>query len=236
MTEFLWIAAAIAALAAVAYAAANTLTKVRTSEALMEEAKPYDVLSDDYSKTLLILGDSTGVGVGASTPEESVAGRLAAYLQATYVENRAKSGASVEDLSTQIQNLKLSHYDFILIQIGGNDILAFHDAAADAERLAQAMKPLPDSGKTVVMAAGNVGGATLFPQIVRPFHYFRTLAFHREFEKAVSSVGATYVNLYVPLLKDQFLRHPDRLLSADGLHPSGEGYRLWFERLKSELG
>lgn len=222
-------------LSVIAYWGANTFFKTRMSEALMEDAEPYRLPSFDYKKTLLILGDSTGAGVGAERPEESVGGRLAARVAATYVENYAEPGAMVEDLEDQIQKAKLPEYDLILVQIGGNDILAFHNAKRTAVTLSEAFGKLPRAGKLYLMCAGNMGGATLFPPPMRPFHTMLNRAFHKEFERVAHGWHATYINLYDPFFKDPFLRDPQRYLSRDGLHPSSYGYGLWFDKLAAHL-
>ena len=201
----------------------------------MEDVEPYRLSSFDYRTTMLVLGDSTGAGVGAERPEDSVAGRLAAHLGATYVENYAESGAMVEDLFGQIKEAKLPEYDVILVQIGGNDILAFHDAKRTAVRLSEAFGTLPRAGRMFLMCVGNMGGATLFPPPMRPFHTLVNRAFHKEFERVAHGWHATYINLYDPFFKDPFLRDPQRYLSRDGLHPSSYGYGLWFDKLKAQL-
>jgi len=45
----------------------------------------------------------------------------------------------------------------------------------------------------------------------------------------------TYINLFTPTTEDPFIKEPEIYLSADGLHPSSEGYKLWFEKIKLEL-
>jgi len=225
----------IALLSVIAYWGANTFFRARISEALMKDATPYQKGGFDRSTTLLVLGDSTGVGVGAERPEDSVAARLARYLDATYVENHAASGAEIDDLFDQAKKAALPRYDFILIQAGGNDILAFHDAKKVAKRLALLFAALPKAGRVALMCAGNVGGATLFPPPFRPFHTMLTMAYHRAFAKVAHGWGALYVNLYEPFWKDPFLRDPERYLSRDGLHPSSYGYGLWFDKLKAAL-
>ncbi|HRH24545.1 MAG TPA: GDSL-type esterase/lipase family protein [Candidatus Paceibacterota bacterium] len=222
-------------LSIVAFWGANTFLKARISKALMEHEEPYMNETLDQRKTLLVLGDSTGVGVGADKPEHSVAGRLAAYLGATYVENHAVSGALTEELSFQIQEAKLPKYDYILLQIGGNDILAFHSAKKTAAQLSTALGKLPPAGQIIIMSAGNAGGGTLFPPPLRPFHTLVNLAVHKEFARVAHGWRATYVNLFDPFWKDPFLRNPYRYLSRDGLHPSSYGYGLWFEKVKEAL-
>src|SRR5690349_8444527 len=118
----------IAVLSVITYWGANTFFKAKISSALMQHEEPFRNESYDYRTTLLVLGDSTGAGVGADKPEDSIAGRLAAYIGATYVENYAVAGAMTDELKFQIQKAKLPKYDYILLQIGGNDVLTFHSA------------------------------------------------------------------------------------------------------------
>jgi lysophospholipase L1-like esterase len=235
MLGLLETAIALALLLWISWTALNLFMRARIASAMMAEAVPYEALTTDFRKTLLILGDSTGVGSGATRPEESIAGRLAPLLGATYVENQAKNGAEVEDLSTQIQHLRLSRYDFILIQIGGNDILAFHSAKKTAYMLDKIMDTLPDAGKIALMCAGNVGGATLIPYIARPLYTYMTLQIHKEFARLAKKRGITYINLFIRPSKDPFMKDPARYLSEDGLHPSSEGYGIWFEQIKASL-
>ncbi len=225
----------IAILSIIAYWGANTFFKAKISKALMDHEEPFTNETYDYRKTLLVLGDSTAVGVGAEKPADSIAGRLAAYIGATYVENYAVSGTMTEELSFQIQKAKLPRYDYILLQIGGNDILAFHNPRKTALQLTRAMAALPEAGKILLMSAGNIGGATLFPPPLRPFHTMINIAMHKEFKRVAHGWHALYVDLYDPFWKDPFLRNPYRYLSRDGLHPSSYGYGLWFEKVKAAL-
>lgn len=225
----------IAILSVIAYWGANTFFKARISKALMEHEEPFKNETTDYRKTLLVLGDSTGVGVGADSPEDSIAGRLASYIGATYVENYAVSGTMTDELSFQMQKAKLPKYDYILLQIGGNDILAFHSAKKTAAKLSAAIAKLPPHGELILMSAGNIGGATLFPPPLRPFHTMVNLAMHKEFKRVAHGWHALYVDLYEPFWKDPFLQNPYRYLSRDGLHPSTYGYGLWFEKVKTAL-
>lgn len=225
----------ILVLSTVAYWGANTFFRARISNALMENKMPYQKESTDYGMTLLVLGDSTGVGVGADKPEDSVAGRLARYLEATYVENHAVAGTMTEELKFQIQKARLPKYDVILVQIGGNDILAFHNAKATAAQLSAMLAKLPPAQRTIVMTTGNVGGALLFPLPLRPFHTMATLALRREFMRVAHGWHALYVDLFFPFYNDPFLRNPYRYLSRDGLHPSSYGYGLWFDKLRDTL-
>lgn len=230
-----WLVVLVIVLGFVLYTAGNTLLKAKAAKELMERAAPFQNETQDYTKTMLVLGDSTGVGVGAKTPEETVAGRTAAYVEATYVENYAVSGAAVAELPGQIAQAKRESYDLILIHIGGNDILGFHDPKKVGPHLGEILKTLPKNGKTIVLSAGNVGGATIFPHVMRVVHTWLTLKYHTAFTESVTNAGAIYVNLYMPPSEDPFLKDPGCYLAADGLHPSSDGYALWFEKVRPAL-
>lgn len=233
--DLLWVAIGFAVCLAIGYRAAMVYFRAHAARIQIADAVPYEVLSGDFSKTLLVLGDSTAVGVGAAAPEESVAGLVAAHIGATYVENRGETGACVEDLKVQIETAKLRRYDLILVQIGGNDIVLLRSAKRAAQKLDILLMSLPEAGKVILFTAGNVGGATTFPMTVRPFHTWTNLAFHKWFAKVAKRRKMTYVNLYEPASRDLFIKEPERYLSEDGLHPSSEGYALWFEKLRPYL-
>jgi len=48
--------------------------KIEISKKLVQTAKPFERMGTDYSISMLVLGDSTAVGVGADKREDSVAG------------------------------------------------------------------------------------------------------------------------------------------------------------------
>lgn len=222
-------------LVSVAYFAIRFYLTVQTSKRLIEEAEPYRKANEDSSAAVLVLGDSTAVGVGADTPEETVAGRVSAYLNATSVENYAVSGAVTKDLPDQIKQAEGERYRLILIQIGGNDIIRFKPANSAAEELRAAIAQLPAAEKVVIISAGDVGGATLFPFFVRPFHTTLNYRYHDAFAKVAEESGVTYVNFGAAPATEVINERPDIYLAADGLHPSSEGYRLWFETIQPSL-
>ena len=209
--------------------------QVQVSKVLVRAAVPYQLISTDTRVSLLVVGDSTGVGVGASRPEDSVAGRLARHIGATEVENYSVSGAIVADLPAQLAQAKHSEYLMILIQIGGNDIIRFHNSARVGQQLKEILTTLPKAKDVYLMSAGNVGGATLFPFFIRPFHTALNQKYHNVFAAVVSQAGAHYINLYKQPAVDEFALEPQKYFAIDGLHPSSEGYRVWFESLQKAL-
>lgn len=209
--------------------------KISFSQKLVVSTVAFELTSTDLTTTVLVLGDSTAVGVGASSPEFSVPGFLASEVRATYLENRGVSGARVVDLAEQLQKTSLPSYEYILIQIGGNDVVARHNPQVVAQELLTILEKLPPHKKLIVQMCGDVGVAPLLPWYVRPYYTHKTLAFHDAFETTVTDFGGTYVNLYLPKTQDPFAIRPEVYFSADGFHPSSTGYASWFEILKKKL-
>ncbi len=213
--------------------AAGLRKQIAVSDALSARAHVFSKDGDMNGISLLVLGDSTGVGVGADKPEDTVAARFAGEIAASYVENRAVNGATTKDLPAQIEHAKLPHYSYILIGIGGNDIIRFHRVGKAEDALVHALEKLPKAERVIIYSAGNVGAATFFPWFIRPFHTRLNLAYHKAFAAVAEKYGAHYVNLYEDPSRDPFVRQPTMHLSEDGLHPSSLGYGLWFEKIRS---
>ena len=96
---------------------------------------------------------------------------------------------------------------------------------------------LPEADQIILMSAGNVGGAKLFPFFVRPFHTNLNIKYHERFEKLAkeSEKNIIYINLFKNKEEDVFRKNPERYFSKDGLHPSSEGYAFWFRLLEEKL-
>ena len=218
-----------------AYWSVRFYLTVQVAKRLIEDAVPYERTAADPSRTMLVLGDSTAVGIGADTPEESVAGRIAEEIAFDSVENHAVSGAVVGDLKAQVASASRASYDLILIQVGGNDIIRFTSADTAGETLRDALQSLPAADRVIMISAGNVGGATLFPWPVRPFHTKLNREYHDIFAQVAAEEGITYVNFKDAASTKEIQDNPDIYLAADGLHPSSEGYRLWFEEIRPYL-
>lgn len=208
---------------------------IKISKKIVEKTVPFKKLSVDTSVSLLVLGDSTGVGVGSDNPSETVPALLAETIRATYVENLAVSGAKVQDLEGQIKNIKLEKYDYILVQIGGNNIVAREDANKVGETLQKVYGLLPESKQVIHVCCGNVGTTTILPWFVRGYYTKKTLEYHAVFEKVDKDSNVTYVNLYEEKYVDPFVKSPEIYLAADGFHPSGVGYQYWFSKIKPNL-
>ena len=213
----------------VAYAAYSIRRSAALSVPLVKVAHPYIREDSSLPHTLLVLGDSTAVGVG-SPPEGTVAARLGEYIHAS-VENYAVSGAVTANLDAQMSNAKRDKYDLVLMQIGANDVIGFHSLAAAAAQLDSALQKLRlKSDRVLVLTAGDIGTAPIFPRPVGWVISYRTRELRDRFIKVCAQRGATYVDIYAR--PDPFIGNEEHYHAADGLHLNSEGYAYWVSVVK----
>jgi lysophospholipase L1-like esterase len=199
---------------------------------LARRSEPFEQRPAGATRRLLIAGDSTAVGTGASSPAHSLAGLIAQQQPRLLIENRARDGALFADVAEQL--LRPGRFDAVLVQAGGNDVIRLRgadDMRADIERVLEAARQRADV--VVLMPAGNVGNAPFF---FAPWSWWmtrRAREMHRLAESASARADATYVKLFQEREDDPFVRQPE-LNASDGLHPSDAGYRVWWQQLQAQ--
>ncbi|MBX9765102.1 SGNH/GDSL hydrolase family protein [Patescibacteria group bacterium] len=186
---------------------------------------------------ILFAGESTGVGTGAKRPEESVAGRLGEDMPDARIENISKNGARMTDLLLVLQSLpEDARYDSIVLIIGGNDILNFTPTEKVRSSLRQVFAEAKERGSAVyLMTTGDVGNAPAFGPILSRLYSLRTRELRTMFIEESQKAGVAYVDLFMPRDSDPFALEPQKYHAADGVHPSSEGYGIWYGKLKAVL-
>jgi lysophospholipase L1-like esterase len=205
-------------------------SRISTAAQLARESEPFQHNPPNATLRLLIVGDSTGVGTGASAPRNSLAGLLAQAFPRLAIDNLAQDGATFEGVVKQLQRDTV-RYDAVLIQAGGNDVIRLRgDEAmrADIERAIALAAGRAD--RVLVMPAGNVGNAPFFFPPLSSLMSSRAERLQGFVKAAAQQHGAVYIDLFKDAAKDPFANNPG-LHAADGLHPSDAGYRIWFDEI-----
>ena len=211
------------------------ISKVNTGRRLAEASAPFEVKIKEAKQRVLVIGDSTGVGTGASGPADSVAGRIARDYPRTEIVNRAQDGARVEDIPEQLRGFKSWEFDLVLLQVGGNDIIRFTDLGKLKDSITEALHMAADKGgKVIFMSTGNVGLAPVFFPPVNWIYSWRTQKARAIFMAVSKSEKVEYIDLFRVKEEDPFTKDPATFYAADKLHPGSEGYRLWYEELKRQ--
>ena len=204
---------------------------IRISAWLVTEARPYILTGSHDWISLLVLWDSTAVGVWADTPSDSIAGRLAKYIGATRVENHGVSWAIVVDVDSQLVQVEQEEYDYILLQIGANNMVALHNLGVVSRDYELLLKNLPKTKQLIVFSCGNLGWAKLFPRIIGALYERISRQYHAKLSNIVANHWGIYVNLFEERSVDPFVLEPDIYLAADYFHPSSSWYGIWFNKL-----
>ncbi len=218
--------------ATVVVTAGCAVWRVGQSMTLARQSEPFEQRPEGATRRLLIAGDSTAVGTGASSPSHSLAGLIAQQHPQLQIENRARDGALLADVAEQL--LRPGRFDVVLVQAGGNDVIRLRGAGAmrqDIDRLLEAARQRADV--VILMPAGNVGNAPFF---FVPWSWWmtsRAREMHRIVAAATTRAHAVYVNLFQERDDDPFVRQPE-LNASDGLHPSDAGYRVWWQVLQDQ--
>ena len=225
------LALGLAVAAGLATTAGCAAWRIGQSMDLARRSEPFEQRPAQPIGRLLIAGDSTAVGTGASSPEHSLAGLIAREHPRWWIENRARDGAKFADVAEQLR--RPGRFDLVLVQAGGNDVIRLRsaeDMRHDIDRVLEAARARADV--VVVMPAGNVGNAPFF---FPPWSWWMTRR-AREMHRLVAAAAArseavVYVDLFEERDDDPFVRQPS-LNAADGLHPSDAGYRVWWQALQ----
>jgi lysophospholipase L1-like esterase len=230
------LAAAITAVALLgAYAQAGV--RFNRSVALAKESEPYQHHPVRPASRVLIVGDSTAVGTGASDPRASVAGRIAAEFPDAELVNRGADGARLPQVRDQILQAADTGFDVILVQAGGNDVIRLASSAKlEDEWCALAQAAAKGARSVIIMPAGNLGTAPFFFAPVSWVMTSRARTARGIAAAAAHASGAAFVDLFQERDDDPFLRDPKRFYAPDFLHPSDAGYELWYDALKRQGG
>ena len=220
------------AVAAVLWACARTAWRLHESSELARASKPLQRMPSQPALRLLVVGDSTAVGTGASAPGSSLVGLIAQGFPRLLIDNRARDGATFAEILAQLEGNE--RFDMVLVMAGGNDVVRLRGLEAlqaDVERVTQ--RATQRAALVALMPAGNVGNAPFFFTPVSWLMASRSRRLQAFAREAAMRHGAVHVNLFRESADDPFVQRPE-LNAADGLHPSDAGYRVWFGELMTQ--
>ena len=196
---------------------------------------PFERNNPQARLKILVLGDSTGVGTGAPSNTESVAGWFGQDFPEAHIRNISVNG---EKLSGLLKNFptERAYYDLVILQIGANDIVHLTSFKNIEKNIATAIDRAKLIGDhVVIMHSGDVGLAPIFSWPLGRLFTARTRVVRNIYMKMAKEKGALYVNLFQERKDDLFLTDIDKYYAADHFHPSGQGYRFWYEEIRKTL-
>lgn len=208
---------------------------VSLTKKLSYTSEPFERKNLSALLRILVMGDSTALGTGAADKTQSVAGWFGQDFPEAHIENFSWNGRLGKELLTDFPS-PAGHFKLVVVQIGGNDILRFTPLNEIEKNLPEIIRRAKMLGDHVaILHSGNVG---LAPAFIWPFNALYTERARKVREiyiRAAKEHGAMYVDLFTERGNDPFLKDVDGYYSPDHLHPSGQGYRVWYQRIRQTL-
>ena len=212
---------------------------IERSRALARAGLRYERRHAGSAHAILVLGDSTGVGVGAEKPEDSIAGLLAADYPHADIVNVAVSGTRVAGAIAQVEEGLVAglRFDLAILCVGGNDVVAdtpLPQLAADCDTLLRRLARV--AARTVWLAPPDLALAPLFP---RPYAWLlrlRSRAAAQVFAAAAARHDVALVDFSAPSHLAYFRKQRRNHFAIDGFHPNSASYRYVYAAARQMLG
>lgn len=183
---------------------------------------------------ILIIGDSSAAGVGASTQSDALAGQLASALSQHYKVHWqliASTGATTASTLTNLKTQKLPQADIALVILGVNDVTRGGPQRAWLRSHASLRKFLRQQTGAQRLYIGQIpplGGFPLLPNPLRWLLGRRAIRFDAALRAVLAQEPDTR---YAPL--------PDMLdvndMADDGFHPGPLIYAAWAKELARRI-
>jgi lysophospholipase L1-like esterase len=183
---------------------------------------------------LVLLGDSSALGVGVDHVQDTVGGQLAALLtrdtgatRRVELSSVAVSGSRSVDLATQVARALLGpRPDIAVILIGVNDATGLRGPRDASMHLAAAVRRLVDAGVAVIVGTcPDLGAVRAVAPPLRQVVGWLGQRVARAQDRAAAEAGAAVVDLAAET--GPVFRADRGTLCHDGFHPSADGYRVW---------
>ena len=178
---------------------------------------------------LFVLGESTVAGLGARSHEVALAGQFAKNLSEKIrhpVEWTVvgKSGVTARQTITELlPRMPESNFDYILVGLGGNDVLKLSTPARWRTDMTELLGILRDKNPDAVVFLSNCPMISLSPVLPQPLKgvLWELSKLHNDNIKDLTSTMERV--FYYPQPADVTLKG----FFADGIHPSEKGYADW---------
>jgi lysophospholipase L1-like esterase len=180
---------------------------------------------------LVVLGDSTVQGIGATSAKTSLAGQIAEKAanelqKPIHVRAFGKSGATTKDvIDNQIEHID-DDVDVVVIEVGSNDVTHFtklDDVRDLTERLIVKIRKTAPQAEIIIGSSGTLDSPVFGP--LRQFVKNRATKVRARQEAVCKQQDVYFMNVAKDV-EPEFLKTPGASAS-DNFHPSDIGYEIW---------
>ena len=207
----------------------------RLAEATGERSGRCSVNGELRSMRLAVVGESTAVGVGATTLDEALPGHLARAIATRTGANvdwtvLGGNGMTAKRVLACVCDQHEKRYDAAVVLLGVNDVFRMTSIRTWLSNLRQLTSALTQHGcRTVLVSAvPPIGQFPALPQPLRSVLGLRATLLDQQLTRLASEIDE------VTHCQVSFPKQP-ACVATDGLHPSALGYRNWAEQLALEI-
>lgn len=181
---------------------------------------------DKEAKKILIIGESTAAGVGASSEGKTFAAQVYHQSDRTFnIHNLGKNGLKAEKLKRLLAHAKQEipqKIEFAIILIGANDCFKFTPPGRFHRQLKDFIEILKHKKSVQKVIVPAIAPVQHFPSIPGAMRFF--LGFHRWIlTRELKSLGNNIPELDFNNFEFEMTQD---LLASDGIHPSDKGYEM----------
>ncbi len=194
--------------------------------------------------TVTVLGDSTAIGAGASTPRQTFPSQvirdslLPKYGTINYINRGVSGSRAVDIVNYQLEAAVKDQPGLVLISIGTNDVTNLIEPDKYSASLKTVLDRLTGETPARIVLLG-IPAVKTAPLLVFPYPQFLDI-FTKRLIEAENRLLSTYppsrilpVELY-DSTGPSFSGHPE-LFAADGYHPNDQGYAVWAKEVEKGL-
>lgn len=184
---------------------------------------------DNARANILIIGDSSAAGVGASHQSKALSGQILSGINDVSVCWRleAQTGAKTADGIARVEQLAHRHYDWVVTVFGVNDVTANITRAAwlqQQQRLYELIQEKFEAPQVITCGLPPVGQFPALPQPLRWYLGNRARQFDSLLQTNISrNVNQRYLGLN--------FSNNVQWMATDGFHPGEPIYAEWGARL-----
>ncbi|MGC5052661.1 SGNH/GDSL hydrolase family protein [Micromonospora sp. DT48] len=186
---------------------------------------------------LVLLGDSSALGVGVDRLGDTIGGQLAELLaegpggRQVHLSSVGVSGSRSTDLATQVARALLGERpDVAVILVGANDVTSMRRPTEAAAYLGAAVHRLRQAGVEVVVGTcPDLGAVRAIASPLRQVVGWMGRRVAQAQTAAVLDAGGSVVDLATET--GPVFRADAGTFCHDGYHPSADGYRVWAHAL-----
>ncbi len=175
---------------------------------------------------LLILGDSAAAGVGITSQQQALSGRLAAALAPhaqLHWQLLAQSSLTTAGITALLDYLPAQSLDAVLVSCGVNDVTRSTSSVDFAVHLQQLQQRLLQHYKARVVIYTALPPMHKFPALPQPLRWFLG-AKARRLDRVLQAFVQQQPQARLLTLDLPFSRE---YMASDGFHPSAQATPLW---------